>query len=243
MTDGGAAARPLRGHAYVRGRGRPLRNGRRTLLAERLPSVALSLPADSRAVDPRQLFAPPRHCVSLEIGFGYGEHLIAQACAHADVGWIGCEPYLAGVAAMLKGVDEFDLAHRVRVFTGDARLLLGCLAEASIDRVFVLFPDPWPKRRHHRRRLMQPETVAAFGRILRPGGEMLFVTDDMSYLRWSLALLADTDSFEWRARRPTDWRVAPADWVETRYQAKAVARGARCVYLRFQRCAATEGSK
>jgi tRNA (guanine-N7-)-methyltransferase len=235
VTYVGADSWSVRPQLYGRGRGRGLRSGRRTLLAERLPSVELCLPVDGRTVEPRQLFAPTVSRVWLEIGFGSGEHLIGQALAHPDVGCIGCEPYLAGVAALLKEVERFGFANRVRVFTSDARLLLSRLADASIDRVFVLFADPWPKRRHHRRRLIQPETVEMLGRILRPGGELLFVTDDMSYLRWSLALLSDAGWFEWCARRPLDWRVAPIGWVETRYQAKAAARGAPCVYLRFWR--------
>jgi tRNA (guanine-N7-)-methyltransferase len=122
----------------------------------------------------------------------------------------------------------------VRVFPDDARLLLMCLADDSIDRVFILFSDPWPKRRHHRRRLIQRNTVAELGRILRPGGDVLFATDDMDYARWALALVTGSDALEWRARRPLDWRVPPTGWVPTRYQMKAMARGAQCVYLRFQ---------
>jgi tRNA (guanine-N7-)-methyltransferase len=193
----------------------------------------LSLPADGRRLDPRPLFRSAVSQIWLEIGFGAGEHLVGQALAHPNVGYIGCEPYRSGVAALLTRVERLGIKG-VRIFPDDARRLLMCLADDSIDRVFILFSDPWPKRRHHRRRLIQRDTVAELGRVLRPGGDLLFATDDMGYARWTLALVTGSDALEWRARRPLDWRVPPAGWVQTRYQMKAMARGAYCVYLRFQ---------
>jgi tRNA (guanine-N7-)-methyltransferase len=192
------------------------------------------LPVDGRRLDPRLLFRSAVSQVWLEIGFGAGEHLVGQALTHPDVGCIGCEPYIPGVAALLTRVEKLGL-EGVRVFPDDAGRLLSCLRDDSIDRVFLLFSDPWPKRRHHRRRFIRPDTVAELGRVLRPGGELLFATDDMDYARWTLALVTDSGALEWRARRPLDWRVPPAGWVQTRYQTKALARGARCVYLRFRR--------
>jgi tRNA (guanine-N7-)-methyltransferase len=223
-----------RPRSYGRKLGRSLRQAQRDLLANCLPKLGLSLPADGQQLDPRLLFTNAPTEVWLEIGFGAGEHLIGLALAHPEIGFIGCEPYMNGVAALLARVERLGL-ERVRVFADDACLLLDRLRTASIDRLFILFADPWPKRKHHRRRLIRPESVDAFGRVLRPGGELLFATDDMGYARWTLALLSESDALEWRARRPLDWRMPPAGWIATRYQQKALARDACCVYLRFHR--------
>jgi tRNA (guanine-N7-)-methyltransferase len=233
VTEGGGTP-PSRAEVHGRRHGRALSRTRRSALAELLPKRRLSLPVDGGQLDPRLSFPVTVSEVWLEIGFGAGEHLVGRALSRPDVGCIGCEPYIPGVAALLTRVNELGLKG-VRVFPDDARLLLGRLRRDSIDRVFLLFSDPWPKRRHHRRRFVRADTVAELGRVLRPGGELLFATDDMDYARWTLALMTDSDAFEWRARRPDDWRAPPAGWVQTRYQTKALARGARCVYLRFRR--------
>jgi tRNA (guanine-N7-)-methyltransferase len=232
VTDARGAALPPR--YYGRRLGRPLSRAQRDLLANCLPKLGLSLPADGQQLDPRLLFSSAIAEVWLEIGFGAGEHLIGQALAHPEVGCIGCEPYINGVAALLARAQKLGL-ERVRVFADDARLLLGRLQSASIDRLFILFADPWPKRKHHRRRIIIPETVETLSRVLRPGGELLFATDDMDYARWTLAVSTQDDGLRWCARRPLDWQTPPAGWVQTRYQEKALARGANCVYLRFQR--------
>lgn len=211
-----------------------MRPGRQALLADALPRYAVELPADGGPLDPARLFAGPVADVWLEIGFGYGEHLVGQALARPDVGLIGCESYADGVAALLKQVEEHRLQH-VRIFAGDARELLDALPDESLGRVFVLFSDPWPKRRHHRRRFMQEATVARLAEVLRPGGELQFATDHMGYLRWTLALLIDHPAFRWCARSASDWRMPPPGWIATRYQQKAQGRGASCVYLRFLR--------
>jgi tRNA (guanine-N7-)-methyltransferase len=234
VTDEDGTALPRRPDLHGRRHGRALSRTRRNVLAERLPALGLSLPVDGQRLDPQLLFRGAVSRIWLEIGFGAGEHLVGQALAHPDVGCIGCEPYISGIAALLTRVEKLGL-ERVRVFPDDARLLLSCLGDASIDRVFILFSDPWPKRRHHRRRFIRLDTVVELSRVLRPGGELLFATDDMDYVRWTLGLLTDSDALEWCARRPLDWRDPPAGWVQTRYQMKALARGARCVYLRFRR--------
>ncbi len=173
--------------------------------------------------------------VWLEIGFGGGEHLAHHAARHPDVGFIGVEPYLTGVAKLLGRIEREGLRN-VRILVEDARLLLPLLPDASIARLFVLFPDPWPKKRHHKRRIVNRQTVAEFARILAPGGEARFATDDPGYARWMLEALLGEPRFEWTAETARDWRRRPAeDWPETRYEAKARAQGRCPVYLRFRR--------
>jgi tRNA (guanine-N7-)-methyltransferase len=234
--DGNRPLPPRRLPVFGRRNGRPLRPGRRALLDDPLASVALELPAGDQFLDPTRLFEGSVADVWLEIGFGAGEHLAGRAQAHPEVGFIGCEPYANGVAALLARIEALKL-ERVRIFADDGRLLLSRLAANSLGRAFVLFGDPWPKRRHRRRRFMQPETLDLFARVLRPGGELLFASDNMDYVRCTLAMASAHPAFAWCAEGPGDWREPPVGWVATRYQSKALARGARCVYLRFcRRC-------
>ncbi len=192
------------------------------------------MPEAGRAIDPRTLFAPEIEDVWMEIGFGAGEHLLSQAVRHPTVGFIGCEPYLNGVAALLAAT--VDAGNNIRIFADDARLLLPSLAPASIGRLFILFPDPWPKARHRHRRLVNAETVLAFSRILRPGGELRLASDHDGYIRWMLEHVTRDGDFMWMARRPADWRHRLADESPTRYEEKAIGRGQTCATLRFVRC-------
>lgn len=233
---GGQPAREERARFYGRRKGRRLRQGRQRLVGELLPRLAVPHPGPGAGrLDPRGLFARSLRDIWMEIGFGAGEHLLAQARQHRDVGFIGCEPYLNGVAALLpriaaEGIDT------IRIFPEDARLLLPGLAGASLGRVFVLFPDPWPKARHHERRLIGPETIRELARLLRPGGELRLASDHPGYVRWMLEHLTRQPSpFLWLARRPGDWRTRPDDGFATRYEEKAVTLGAACAYLRFVR--------
>jgi len=150
---------------------------------------------------------------------------------------IGVEPYLGGVARLLAYIEEKRLAN-VRILVDDARLLLASLPDGCLGRVFVLFPDPWPKKRHHKRRLVNRETAAAFARVLRAGGELRVATDDPGYACWMLDALLREPHLEWLAASPRDWRERPADWPETRYEAKARAEGRRPYFFRFRRRAA-----
>ena len=217
---------------YGRRRSKRLRPGRRRLLAERLPEIQLVLPESGR-IDPATLFGDPRP-LWLEIGFGGGEHLAAQAAAHPDRGLIGCEPYISGVARLLALAEAQELAN-LRLVVDDARLLLEALPDACLERIFVLFPDPWPKARHHKRRLVNRATAAQFARLLQQGGELRLATDDMGYARAMLLALLPVHELCWQAERPSDWRTRPADWPPTRYEEKAQSAGRRCVYLRFRR--------
>lgn len=220
---------------HGRRRGRPLRSVRRRLVETLLPTLDIALAAGTGPLDPGTLFpAGAYRDVWLEIGFGGGEHLIAQARAAADTGFIGCEPFINGVAALLAGVDAEGLRN-VRIFRDDARLLLDRLADASVGRAFILFPDPWPKLRHRKRRIVAAGPVAALARVLRDGAELRIATDDPDYKGWILAHVLADGAFEWCARQPSDWRIRPADWPETRYEAKARAAARTPSFFRFRR--------
>lgn len=218
---------------YGRRRGRPLRQGRRRLAEGLLPRIAITLP-DQRLLDPRTLFATPPAAVWLEIGFGAGEHLAAQAEQHPGVGVIGCEAFENGVARLIAEIARRDLGN-IRIFADDARLLLDCLMPASIGRVFILFPDPWPKLRHHKRRLVAPATLDRLASAMQPGAELRLATDDPGYLAWMLEHLTAHPDFVWTARTPADWLERPSDWPATRYEEKARAAGRTPRFLRFIR--------
>ena len=205
------------------------------LLTDLLPRLRLDL----RAPAPRplqDLFPVPVGQVWLEIGFGSGEHLSWQAEHHRDVGLIGCEPFSNGVASLLGAVEQRGLAN-IRVHDGDAREVLAWLPDGGISRIFMLFPDPWPKKRQLKRRLLAPETVKELARVLAPGGGLRFASDDADYAAQALVLISRSGAFEWLATRPEDWRERPADWPETRYERKAVGQDRQPIYLRFARTA------
>ncbi len=219
---------------YGRRRGRRLRPGRRALLDELLPKLAIALPPAGERLDAVALFAPPKCDIWLEIGFGAGEHLAQQAHAHPEVGMIGCEHFVDGVACLLRLIRDEGLSN-VRVSTDDARLLLGALREASIGRAFALFPDPWPKKRHHKRRIISSQTLDLLAFALKDGAEMRMASDDGPYVRWILEHALAHAAFDWSASTARDWRERPRDWPETRYEAKARGQGRTCYYLRFLR--------
>jgi tRNA (guanine-N7-)-methyltransferase len=232
-----ATSQPIR-RVYGRRRGRPLRQGRRILTESLLPRRAIALP-ETGALDPKTLFPTPPASVWLEIGFGAGEHLAAQAGAHPRVGFVGCEVFENGIARLLgeiahNGLDNGGLDN-IRIFADDARLLLDCLEPASIGRVFILFPDPWPKQRHHKRRLVAPAMLDRLAVVMQPGAELRLATDDRDYLAWILEHAIAHPAFIWTARRPADWRERPPNWPATRYEEKARAAGRSPAFLRFIR--------
>jgi tRNA (guanine-N7-)-methyltransferase len=191
------------------------------------------LPGSCR-LDPQTLFGSAPRPVWLEIGFGGGEHLAHQAACHPAIGFLGCEVFENGIAKLLSEIDRRGLAN-IRVFGDDARLLLASLPAASVDRVFILFPDPWPKARHHKRRLVSGETLDRLAAIMRGGAELRLATDDPGYLAWMLERVTRHPAFEWLARRPADWRERPADWPPTRYEEKARAARRAPYFLRIIR--------
>lgn len=230
--------------SFGRRKGKKLRPGRSALLETLLPRLAIPRPdpggVPGEMVDPAALFGS--RPVWLEVGFGGGEHLAAQAAANPDVGFIGCEVFVNGVASLLRHVDEAGLSN-VRIFPDDARFLLKALPDRCLDRVFVLFPDPWPKHRHAGRRFISPATLDLLARLLKDGGELRVASDDVTYIRWVLMHAPNHPAFRWIASRPADWRSPPADWVPTRYEAKAVREGRPPAYLRFERRPAGRSSE
>ena len=209
---------------HGRRRGKKLRVGQQSLLDTLLPRLALALPAEPHKIDLARVFDGrlPPDGVWLEIGFGAGEHLVWQAEQHPDVGLIGCEPYLNGVAKCLAHIERTG-AGNIRLFTDDARLVMAALPDRSLGRVFVLFPDPWPKTRHHKRRFVQRETLDRLAELMVPGAELRLATDDPSYLPWMVEHACTHAAFEWLAEAPADWRGRPADWPGTRYEKKKLA--------------------
>lgn len=220
---------------YGRRRGKKLRAGQEALLGSRLPGLALKLPAEPAMLDLAQAFGGrvPAAGVWLEVGFGSGEHLVQQAVQHPDVGLIGCEPYINGVAKCLAEIERVNVGN-IRLFADDARLLMAALPAESLARVFVLFPDPWPKSRHHKRRFVQRDVIDRLAVLMKSGAELRLATDDPSYLLWMIEHTAMHPAFEWLAEGPDDWRTRPEDWPPTRYERKMLA-GHKPVFLRFRR--------
>ncbi len=222
-------------HPTLHGRrhGRRLRPSRQRRLTTLLPQLRID-PGSIPEGDPRRLFDPAPVHVWLEIGFGAGEHLAALAAAHANVGFLGCEPFVAGVASLLARIEDLGLTN-VRILDNDARLLLPALADRSVRRIDVPFPDPWPKARHHNRRLIAQDTLTSLARVLEDHGEFRFTSDHAGYVRWTLEHVGRHPDFSWAAIRPQDWRVRSDDDVETRYGEKAHAQGRARTYLLFRR--------
>ncbi|MBL6927853.1 MAG: tRNA (guanosine(46)-N7)-methyltransferase TrmB [Rhodospirillales bacterium] len=221
---------------YGRRQGHSLRAHQQGLLKNLLPGLRVAIPGGGKALDPAVLFDTPPEDVWIEVGFGSGEHLVAQAEAHPGIGMIGCEPYINGVAALLAQIETQAICN-IRILDDDARELFDVLPEAVLGRAFVLFGDPWPKRRHAKRRFLGRENLDALARMMKDQALLRFASDDMGYAVWTLEQLIAHPAFEWTARTPGDWRAPPADWVKTRYEAKARAAGRNPVYLDFRRLA------
>lgn len=218
---------------YGRRKGRKLRINQQALIDDVLPRLTVTLPGGG-TLDPRRLFDRPMRQIWLELGFGGGEHLAAQAAAHPDTGIIGCEVFLNGIAGLLGHLQEHD-ADNVRIYPEDARDLLALLPDACLDRFFLLFPDPWPKLRHARRRFVNRDNLDLLARLLKPGAELRIGSDDPTYIGWALAHASDHPAFIWLAEGPSDWLQRPADWPPSRYEQKAIRQGRQPAYFRFRR--------
>lgn len=229
------AGEKFRGRRRVHGRrqGRRLNTHQQRLMDELLPRLAIPLSAP-HGLQPAALFDMPVTDVWLEIGFGGGEHLAAQARANGQIGMLGAEPYINGIAKLLSTIDREALGN-IRIHPGDARELLEQLPDQCLGRVFILFPDPWPKTRHNKRRFISADNLAQIARVLRPGGRLRFASDITDYVRWTLVHVRAAGGFEWTATRAADWRQRPGDWPATRYEAKAIRQGRSPAYLEFIR--------
>lgn len=199
--------------SFGRNRGRKLRPHPQRLVDDLLPQLAVDVAS-----------LATQKTVALEIGFGGGEHFVAQATHHPETLFIGCEPFINGVAKCLTAIEKLKLTN-VRLFTDDARKLLQTLPDGCIDSVFILFPDPWPKVRHTKRRLVNAETLSMLARVHKPGGRLLIATDHVDYSVWILERLLASPDYRWTAQSQTDWLTPPADWTETKYQRKTSAEG------------------
>jgi tRNA (guanine-N7-)-methyltransferase len=221
------------GTFYGRRKGKALRKGQQELLAKLLPRLRLRErgPIQPRALFDRLLDGAP---LILEIGFGGGEHLATEARLNPQAGFIGCEPFVNGMAKLVATIEREGLSN-IRLWDRDAADLLPRLPAGSLDLVYLLYPDPWPKRRQRKRRFVSDETLASIARVLRPGGELRFATDIDDYAGWALARALRSPDFVWTAERPHDWRRPWPGWESTRYEAKAAAEGRRPSYLTFVR--------
>ena len=200
--------------SYGRLKSRPIKPRQAALVESLLPALRVPL----GPVEPKDLM-PSARATWLEIGFGGGEHMAAQAARSPDVLILGAEPFLNGVASAVRYIDEQALTN-VRLHDGDVRELITRLPDACLDRVFILFPDPWPKTRQQKRRLVQPALVSELARVLRPGGGLRFASDVASYVDSALERFIGNAAFAWRVEWADDWRMPPADHVTTRYEEK-----------------------
>ncbi|MGQ0682955.1 tRNA (guanosine(46)-N7)-methyltransferase TrmB [Bradyrhizobium sp.] len=216
---------------FGRRKGHKLRAYQADLIGTLLPRLALDISAPAQLTG---IFDRPRDDVRLEIGFGGGEHLVTEALAFPNVGFIGCEPYVNGMAKILAQIETHNISN-IRLFAGDAVELLAWVPAASLARIDLIHPDPWPKRRHWKRRFVQDATVAAMARAIKPGGEFRFVSDIADYCAWTLAHLSRAPDFTWLAERAVDWQQPWDGYTMTRYGRKAEREGRVSAYLRFRR--------
>ena len=221
---------------YGRFRGKSMRASQQSYLENDLAAlspgaVTWELNPDRKPLDLRSVYGEKE--VWLEIGFGGGEHLVHMAETHPNIGIIGCEPYINGVAMLLGKIRKANVQN-LKVHPGDVRDLFDVLPTASIAKIFLNYPDPWPKKRHHRRRFVTPEHLEPLSRVVKPGAEFRVATDIPDYVRQTLEQVP-RHGFEWLAERPDDWRTPWADWYSTRYEQKALREGRTPHYLTFRR--------
>ncbi len=234
---------------FGRRKGRTIRKAKSFLLEDFLPRILLSAKQPIKSLD--DCFSQAKSAYALEIGFGDGDHLAGIAKSCPDVGYVGVEVYKNGVANLLslltgvkEGRDE-DLVHdvklaagrvdNIRVYDDDVRLLFKALPDACFDKIFLLFPDPWPKKKHASRRFINPDNLKELARLLKKGGILQVATDHYVYKSWTLRTMAKDSNFVWTATCSDDWRNPPSDWFETKYQRKAIREGRKPVFLEYKR--------
>lgn len=223
---------PQQRKVWGRRQSRPLKESQHQAMAKLWPEVSLELPEHSM-INPHDLFTPSLTDVWVEIGFGGGEHLAAQAALHPDIGFVGCEPFVNGVASLIMKIQHQALRN-IRIVKDDARLLLARLPDKSVGCFFVLFPDPWPKKRHNKRRIIQNDSVDLFARILKPGGFLKMATDDALYATWMQDIMLQHPEFELVLEGRTSVYERPQNWPPTRYEQKGIDQGRSPVYLVYR---------
>ncbi len=218
---------------YGRRKGKAIKQNRQAAYNLVMPEARITLPEGTSPLSPADFFDFPVKEVWLEIGFGNGEYLAHLAEQHPQIGMLGCEPFLNGVAALCRDMKDKKLKN-IRIFQDDARLLLPRLKSHSIAHCLLLNSDPWPKKRHHKRRFVQKETLDELHRLLKKGAEFRMSTDDPSLAVWQLEKTYFHPGFKWLAETSADWLNRPADMLETRYQRKGAAQGRATTFLRFK---------
>jgi len=205
---------------FGRRSGKTLHGGQKALVEDLLPRVEIKVDG---ALNPRDLFPDDKRIV-IEIGYGGGEHLARKAVEEPETGFIGCEVFTGGIGKMVQAIGARGIEN-VRLFTDDALKLLMAVPDASVDAVYLLYPDPWPKTRHHKRRFVSPTTLAELARVIRPGGTFYFATDIEDYADWTLAHIVRAPEFEFAPASPGAWHEPYPGWQPTRYEQKARREG------------------
>ena len=218
---------------FGRLKGPKLRPHQAELIATRLPELRLDLDRPAPA-DLATLFSAPVKTVRLEIGFGGGEHLLHRSGEAPDAGFIGVEPFVNGMAKLLSALDEAPRPN-LRLYDDDATRLLDWLPEASLTGVDLLYPDPWPKKRHFKRRFVSARNLDRLARVMKPGAAFRFASDIDTYVDWTLIRCRDHPAFQWTAMTAADWHTPYPGWPGTRYEAKAIREGRPPAYLTFRR--------
>lgn len=230
---------------FGRRKGRTIRCAKTVLLSDFLPRLRIQ---EDQQIG-KHLFGTPVDKLYLEIGFGNGEHLAEQARRNPNIGFIGAEVFQNGVANLLtlitgiKIKDDLpetitlssDRVDNIRIYDNDMRLLFKQIPDETLDKIFLLFPDPWPKKRHANRRFVNPDNIAQMARCLKKGGILRIATDHKVYKHWTLQQMRNAPSFKWTATCGNDWKHEPSDWVQTKYQRKALAEGRKPIFLDYQK--------
>ena len=219
---------------YGRRKGKPLKGIQAELMRTLLPKLKINLDRQSEFL-PEDFFQQRYQEYWLEIGFGGGEHLINLLNNNSEIGMIGCEPFISGMAKVVKAVKLNSLSDQIRLYDGDARILLEKLQANSISRVYLLFPDPWPKKRHWKRRFVSQPNLELLAKVMKSGAELRFASDVDSYVNWTLELILNHRDFRWTGETVNDWTQPWRDWPSTRYERKAIREGRVPTYLIFQR--------
>ena len=218
---------------FGRRKGKPLRERQVQHLETLLPELKVDLSTEAPA-DITTLYGFKPERMRLEIGFGGGEHLILRAVETPETGFIGVEPFVNSMAKLIGRVEETG-AKNIRLYDDDATELLDWLPPASLDQIDLLYPDPWPKRKHWKRRFVSRVNLDRFARVLKPGGLFCFASDIDTYVNWTLQHCRDHGGFEWTARNASDWLTPYEGWPGPRYEAKARREGRSSAYLTFHK--------